>query len=106
MEMMTIEKSEEYIARLYLYKRLNSDGLEKYEKLYSNLYYDFLRDKNIDFTYGIFVDKLSFIVFERMNLFNVLTKEEKEQYEKLVAEEKEQYEKRVAEENYYNDVPF
>lgn len=41
-----------------------------------------------------------------MNLFNVLTKEEKEQYEKLVAEEKEQYEKRVAEENYYNDVPF
>ena len=41
-----------------------------------------------------------------MNLFNVLTKEEKEQYEKRVAEEKEQYEKRVAEENYYNDVPF
>lgn len=40
MEMMTIEKSEEYIARLYLYKRLNNDGLEKYEKLYSNFYYD------------------------------------------------------------------
>lgn len=95
MKMMTLEKSEEYIASLNLHKRLNEEDLEKYEEINISLYYGFLRDKDIDFTLDILIDKLRFIVFERMNLFNVLTKEEKDQYEKLVAEE-----------NYYNDVPF